>query len=229
MTGRLARALSSGLLASGPETRPPGRKLVFRRRLVVAVTLVVGAVLLGLSLGVDPGDPAFYPLAIATALVWLVGGLLSGPLRLGRVRGRRPVVLPILMGLAAAGIFVLGALIVREIPLLADQVQGVLEFARQGNLPVVLVVTAVSGIGEEVFFRGAVYSVFARWHPVAVSVALYTLATVATANVMLIFAAVLLSVVWGLQRRASGGVLAPILTHITWSLSMAVVLPPIFG
>jgi uncharacterized protein len=32
-----------------------------------------------------------------------------------------------------------------------------------------------------------------------------------------------------LQRRASGGILAPILTHITWSLSMLVVLPPIFA
>jgi len=229
MTGRLARALSSGLLASGPETRPTGRQLVFRRRLVVAITLVVGAVLLGMSLGVDPGDPAFYPLAVGTALVWLVGGLLSGPLRLGRVRGRRPVVLPILLGLAAAGVFVLGALIVREIPLLADQVQGVLDFARLGNLPVVLVVTAISGVGEEVFFRGAVYSVFARRHPVPVTVVLYTLATVATLNVMLVFAAAVLSVVWGLQRRASGGVLAPILTHVTWSLTMALVLPPIFG
>ena len=97
----------------------------------------------------------------------------------------------------AAAVFVLGALIVRRVPPLADQVQGILDFARQGNLPVVLVVTAISGVGEEVFFRGAVYSV--------------------------------LSVLWGLQRRSSGGVLAPILTHITWSLTMAVVLPPLFG
>jgi membrane protease YdiL (CAAX protease family) len=80
-----------------------------------------------------------------------------------------------------------------------------------------------------VFFRGAVYSVFARWHPVVVTVVLYTLVTVASANIMLVFAAALLSVLWGLQRRSSGGVLAPILTHITWSLTMAVVLPPLFG
>jgi membrane protease YdiL (CAAX protease family) len=190
---------------------------------------VVGATLLGFSLGVEPGQPAFYPLALATALVWLLGGVLSGPLRLGRVRGRRPVVLPILLGLAAAGVFVLGALIVRQIPLLAGQVDDILDFARQGNLPVVLVVTAISGVGEEVFFRGAVYSAAARHHPVAVSVALYTLVTVATLNIMLVFAAAVLSVVWGLQRRASGGVLAPILTHVTWSLSMALVLPPLFG
>ena len=32
----------------------------------------------------------------------------------------------------------------------------------------------------------------------------------------------------GVERRASGGILAPILTHVTWSLSMLVVLPLVF-
>lgn len=229
MTRRLAAALAGGLLAAAPDTRPAGRALVRRRRIVVAITLVLGAVLLALSLGVDPGDGAFYPLSVATALVWLIGGVLSGPLRLGRVRDRHPVILPILFGLVAAGVFVLGAVIVREIGPLANQVQDVLEFARQGNLPIVLAVTAVSGVGEEVFFRGAVYSSARGFHPVAVSAALYTLTTVATLNVMLVFAGALLSIIWGLQRRASAGVLAPILTHVTWSVTMALVLPPLFS
>jgi membrane protease YdiL (CAAX protease family) len=46
---------------------------------------------------------------------------------------------------------------------------------------------------------------------------------------VLVFAAALLGTVVGLERRASGGILAPILTHITWSLSMLLVLPPIFA
>jgi hypothetical protein len=32
-----------------------------------------------------------------------------------------------------------------------------------------------------------------------------------------------------LERRATGGVLAPMLTHVTWSLLMLLVLPPLFG
>jgi uncharacterized protein len=40
---------------------------------------------------------------------------------------------------------------------------------------------------------------------------------------------VLLGLVVGLQRRASGGILGPILTHCTWSLSMLFLLPFIFG
>jgi membrane protease YdiL (CAAX protease family) len=62
-----------------------------------------------------------------------------------------------------------------------------------------------------------------------VTTALYTLATYATGNVMLTFAAALLGLLVGLERRASGGILGPILTHVTWSLSMLLVLPLIFS
>jgi uncharacterized protein len=45
---------------------------------------------------------------------------------------------------------------------------------------------------------------------------------------MLVFAALTLGLVLGLQRRASGGILAPILTHVTWSTTMLYALPPLF-
>ncbi len=57
----------------------------------------------------------------------------------------------------------------------------------------------------------------------------YAVATLATGNVMLGFAAVLLGTVVGLQRRATGGILAPILTHVTWSVSMLFALPLLFA
>jgi uncharacterized protein len=58
-----------------------------------------------------------------------------------------------------------------------------------------------------------------------ISTVLYVLATVAGGNHVLVFAAAVLGAVVALERRASGGILAPILTHITWSLSMLFVLP----
>jgi len=54
---------------------------------------------------------------------------------------------------------------------------------------------------------------------------IYAAATGATGNPILVFAAVLLGVVLALQRRASGGILAPILTHVTWSTTMVLALP----
>jgi len=64
---------------------------------------------------------------------------------------------------------------------------------------------------------------------VLVTTVVYTLTTVATGNVMLVFAALLLGLLVGTQRRVSGGVLAPMLTHVTWSLGMLLILPPLMS
>lgn len=203
-----------------------------RRQIVVALTLVLGATLLGLSLSVRPGDPRFYYLTFALAAVWLIGGLLSGPLHLGRLlfrgRLRYPIVTPIVVGALVAGVFVVGALIVREIPVIRDIVVEVLDHASAGSLPLVMAVTIVNGIAEEIFFRGALFAAIGGRHAVLLSSVGYVAATMATGNPMLVFAALLLSPLLGLQRRSTGGVLASILTHITWSTVMLLVLPPIF-
>lgn len=209
-----------------------------RRRLVTVGFVVLGALVLGVSLRIEPGSAWFYPATFALAGVWAVGAFASGPLHLGRIGARRqqesgqrlvrPVLSPILLGLGLAAIFVIGGLVVREIPWLDRQVRSVLDFADQGSLPILVVVTAVNGVAEELFFRGAVYAALPR-HPVAWTSVAYVIATLATGNVMLAFAAILLGVVVGLERRASGGVLAPILTHCAWSLSMLLALPLLFG
>jgi len=132
------------------------------------------------------------------------------------------------LGLALAGVFVVGALVVRQIDFLDAYVRSVLAYADEGAVVLLVVVTVVNGIAEELFFRGAVYAAVTR-HPVAVTTLAYTVATLATGNLMLGFAAILLGAVVGLQRRASGGILAPILTHVTWSVSMLFALPLLFG
>ncbi|GAA4809660.1 CPBP family intramembrane glutamic endopeptidase [Nocardioides caeni] len=209
---------------------------VLRRRQWVTVGVVLlGAVMLAISLRIEPGNVWFYPAALAMAAVWAVGALLSGPLHLGRIAAGahdttlvRPVVAPVLLGLLLAALFVVGGLVVREIPWLDRQVRSVLDFADQGSVPLLLLITVVNGIAEELFFRGAVYAAVTR-HPVIWSTLAYVVATLATGNVMLAFAAILLGAVVGLQRRASGGILAPILTHCTWSTAMLFALPLLFG
>ena len=92
----------------------------------------------------------------------------------------------------------------------------------------ITIVTVVNGIAEEVFFRGALFAAIGRRYPVVISTVVYAVATVATGNPMLVFAALTLGFVLGLQRRASGGILAPILTHVTWSVIMLFALQPLF-
>jgi len=229
----IPRQLRLALIDKVPRDHHQPDRAFRRRRWVVAVTLVVGTVLLGLSLSVRPGHASFYPLTAALAATWLLGGLASGPLHLGRiaVRGalRRPVLTPIAIGLAFVAVFLLGALVVREIGPLADYTQRVLALARRGSLPLLVLLTVANGITEEVFFRGALYAALGARHPVLISTAVYAVATIATGNPMLVFAALTLGVVLGLQRRAPGGLLAPMLTHVTWSVSMLLALPPLFA
>lgn len=206
-----------------------------RRQWATAFVVVVGAAVLGWSVRLEPGNALFYVGTVTLAVVWAAGALLAGPLHLGRIAFRdtlvRPVLTPLAVGFSLAAVFVVGAVLVREIAWLApleNQVTNVLDFADQGSVPLLVVITATTGIAEELFFRGALYAAVPR-NPVLWSSVAYVAATAATGNVMLTFAAALLGLLCGLQRRASGGILAPVLTHISWSLSMLLVLPLVIG
>jgi uncharacterized protein len=233
----VVRGFSSALVDRVPRDHQQPDQDFTRRRVVVAALLVVGAVLLGVSLSVRPGDAVFYPLILAVAATWALGGVLSGPLHLGYLERAgpsgpvqvRPVLTSFVVGLVCAGVFILGALVVREIPPLHDYVEDLLAHARKGSLGLITVVTVVNGIAEEMFFRGGLFAAIGRRHPVLLSTAVYALATTATRNPMLVFAALTLGLVLGLERRASGGILAPVITHVTWSLLMLFLLPPLFA
>jgi membrane protease YdiL (CAAX protease family) len=213
-----------------PHHEPPS--LVLRRRIIVGIVLVAGAVVLGISLTRKPGDASFYWLTFLQAAVWGGGAYLSGPVHLGCIRWRgrnqRPVILGLSIGLALATLFVVGGLVVREIPPIHDLIARVLEYANYGSLWLVVVITLVNGVAEELFFRGALYTALGGFHPVVVSTVLYIGATLASGNPMLGFAAILLGTVCALERRATGGVLAPVLTHLIWGLVMVLGLPPMF-
>jgi membrane protease YdiL (CAAX protease family) len=218
-----------------PRDHRQGASELRRRQLVTVGVVLLGAVVLGFSLRVDPGSRWFYVCTLGLAGLWTAGAFASGPLHLGRIafrrRTSRPVVTPIVLGLLLAGVFVAGALLVRTLDFLdglEGQVVNVVDYADQGSMPLLVLVTAVNGIAEELFFRGAAYAAITV-HPVLWTTAAYVVATAATGNVMLTFAALLLGLLVGLERRASGGILAPILTHCTWSLTMLFALPLVFS
>jgi hypothetical protein len=65
MTRWIIRLAGPALLDEVPRDHGETDAAVRRRRVVVAVTLVVGATLLGLSFATAPGDSAFYPLTLS--------------------------------------------------------------------------------------------------------------------------------------------------------------------
>jgi membrane protease YdiL (CAAX protease family) len=229
---RWDRRLPAWLVEKVPRDHWESDSAFRRRQRVVAGVSVAGAGLLGLSLSTEPDSPEFYGLTLGVAGTWVAGGLLSGPLHLGWMqRGqalRRPVVTPILTGAGAFGAFYGAALVARRIPVLDRALRSVLRYAKEGSDPLVLLTTLANGAAEEIFFRGALFAAVGARQPVARSTAVYALATVATRNPALIIASGAMGTLFGLQRRSTGGIQAPLLTHLTWSALMLRYLPPLF-
>jgi hypothetical protein len=194
-----------------------------RRRGLLTTVTAAGTGLLGLSLSARPGSGRFYALTNAVAATWVAGGLAAGPPPRGR--SRHPVVTPVLIGAGAFGVFYATALVARRVPVLSRAVTGVLVYAHRGSGPAVFATALATGAAEEVFFRGVVQE---PGTSVVTSTAVYALSTVATRNPALVLASIVMGTVFGLQRRATGGVQAPLLTHVVWSALMLRYLPPLF-
>jgi uncharacterized protein len=214
-----------------PHNEPPSVKR--RRRVVVAIVLLLGAGVLGLALRRHPGESSFYWLSLTLAAVWAFGAFASGPLHLGglcwRGRNQRPVISGTVIGLLLGAVFVVGGFIAREIPAVSELITRVLQYTDQGSWRLTMAIALVGSVAEELFYRGALYTALGRYHPALVSTVVYVVATLASGNLMLAFAAIVLGTVCALERRATGGVLAPILTHFVWTLVVLLALPPLFG
>lgn len=233
--GELGRFLRASLVERVPRDHWEDDGAIRRRRIVCAITMLVGAGLLGVSLNVPPGDSSFYLYTVALAFTWIIGSFASGRIYVGRAHTRKgdryavPVVQALALGVLLLSIFLVGAVLVAQIPMLRGLVNQVLDYARFGSLPVVAAITILNGLAEEIFFRGALFSAVPPQHQIVLTTALYMLVTLASGNVMLVFAAFVLGVVVAMQRRVTGGVLAPMITHVVWSSGMLFLLPPLLN
>jgi membrane protease YdiL (CAAX protease family) len=204
-----------------------------RRRRIVTATGIGGAGLLGISLSTKAGSPQFYILTMGLAGTWAAGALGSGPLPLNIPKDRdgtwrRPVIMPVLTGAVSFGLFYGAAQLARHIPPLNRAIGSVLRYADDGSAPLVLASASANAVAEELFFRGALWSLVAESHPIVKTTLAYAATTAATRNPALVLAGTATSLLFGLQRCTSGGILAPVLSHLTWSLLMLRYLPPLF-
>lgn len=232
MTG-LVRRVAAGVLDPVPRDHREPDDALQRRQRVVVVTASLGSVVLNRTFAQKPDSRAFYLHTVAAAATWVAGGVASGQLHLGRQllhrELKRPVIAPIATGAGAFAALYACGVVAKRLPALERQVQSVLTFAEQGDRLPVYATTIGNGLAEEVFFRGGVYAAIPGPHQVALTTAAYTLATVPTKNPALVLVAAGMGTLFALQRRASGGIQAPMITHATWSALVLRFLPPLFG
>ncbi|MGY4720749.1 CPBP family intramembrane glutamic endopeptidase [Naumannella huperziae] len=196
---------------------------------VIGATLVIAAYCV-FRIFAATGDPEFFGWSVALCLLYaVVGSALATRRDPGGGRPLRSVLAAgVCAGALLAAVFVVGAFVVRAVPALADAVRAVTGQADHTPFVAVVAITALTGVAEELFFRGAVYARLAR-RPVLVSTLAYAAVTAGSLNPMMIFAALVLGTVTGLQRRSSGGIVLPAVTHVVWSLTMLLALPAVVG
>lgn len=199
-----------------------------RRRRALALS-ALGASLLDASFSARPGSRTFYGLTFALAGTWTAGAWAARPEEGVRLRaGVIPVAVPISLGAGAAAAFYGAALMAREIPALNRALKSVLSYEHQGSTRLVFATTLLNGAAEELFFRGAVYDAAGTSSPVVSSTAVYAIVTAASRNPALVLASVVMGTLFGMERKLTGGVQAPLLTHLTWSALVLRYLPPLF-
>jgi membrane protease YdiL (CAAX protease family) len=185
------------------------------------------------SFAARAGSARFYLLTASLAGTWTGGALAAGPLPWRGEGGHaRPaaaawslIVAPAITGAATFAVFYGAARVARRQRTARQAITSVLRYAEAGSAPLVVLIASGSAIAEELFFRGALW---AGPRPLRTTTLAYAASTVATANPALVLAGLITSVIFGRQREATGGVLAPAIAHVTWSVLMLHYLPPLF-
>jgi hypothetical protein len=194
-----------------------------------AATWCAGTAVLGRAFASPPGSRDFYVSTSAVAGVWAVGSVPHIASRRDEVRlDGRQAAAAVATGGAAFAAFYGAALVARRIPPLDAAIGNVLAYAQEGDTRLVLATTLASGVGEELYFRGTWYDVLGGRRPVLSSTAAHVVSTAATRNPALLLASVVMGGLFALQRRATGGVVAPAITHLTWSALMVRFVTPLF-
>jgi hypothetical protein len=222
--GRGVRA--TGRDAAGPGT--PGLSAAWR-----GAAGLGAAALLRSSFAAQADSARFYLLTTGLAGTWTSGALGAGPIPwLGDRWRSRPggaaqalIVVPVVTGAATFAVFYGAARIARRHRGLRHAIASVLRYADAGSTPLVVLIASSSGVAEELYFRGALWS---GPQPLCTTTLAYAASTAATGNPALVLAGLVTSVVFGWQRAVTGGVVAPAVTHVTWSMLMLRYLPPLF-
>jgi membrane protease YdiL (CAAX protease family) len=217
---------------AGPGAAEPGAAALSASAWLGATGLAAAA-LLRSSFAAKAGSGRFYLLSTGLAGTFTIGALGAGriPWRGDAWRDRPAgaagtlIVVPVVTGAATFAVFYGAARVARRHRTLRRAIASVLRYADAGSTPLVVLIAVGGGVAEEMFYRGALWS---GPRPLRATTLAYIASTAATGNPALVLAGLITSVIFGWQREATGGVLAPAVTHVTWSVLMLRYLTPLF-
>jgi len=139
------------------------------------------------------------------------------------------------LGLGSAlvlyGVFFVGNILARKIFSFAgDNISAVYDF-REGASPwrIALLMTLIIGPGEELFWRGflqrRLQTQAGPWRGLALATVLYAAVHIASWNPILVLAALVCGLFWGLLYLRYQSMLLNMLSHLLWDVAIFLLLP----
>lgn len=201
------------------------------RQWLFLLPCTLGALGLYLARRAGDGSPGFYWATAFTAVVYISAWRMMGNRRAFAGPGKaRDVLRGVLIGTALVVVFMVGALVVSQIPLLAGPVAEILDTPNKGGYLLTLLVLVVNGVGEELVFRDVVPRQLRAGGQSVVqagvwSTLIYCVVTIVMGVPLLVFAAGVLGAMTYYESVRTGRLYSPIAVHLTWSIGMLFILP----
>jgi hypothetical protein len=143
----------------------------------------------------------------------------------------RKIALGVLSAAALYGVFYLGGVLVRRLLPMGGEGIGAVYSLKAGapSLRIGLLFLFVIGPGEELFWRGYLQRIWQNKLGCAsalpLAVAAYTAVHVASGNPVLVLAAAVCGLFWGILYLRSGSVLLVAVSHTLWDLAVFLLFP----
>jgi membrane protease YdiL (CAAX protease family) len=194
----------------------------------VTISLAIGAVLAAVAwAGLFLGDREHLwgRAAVAAGVIGVYGAAVDYR-GIGHLFAHGTWWIEVLIGVASGAVlyavFWVGEqLLVIVLPTLADEVADLYRVRRHTRFGFMPLVVSVAGSCEEIFFRGF----FQHRAGVLIALGLYGIVHLPERKWILVIAAIVGGAWWGGMLTLTGGLVAPVVSHVTWGLAIIVVAP----
>lgn len=170
-------------------------------------------------------------MACSAAFLWAMSAFLDKNFSKQFSFNVKDLVIGLMSAAVLYGVFVVGNYLSTQwFDFAGTQIQGIYGMKEGQNLVLVgVLLTALIGPAEEIFWRGYVQKQlgarYGDWFAVLITVLIYTLVHIWSFNFMLIMAAMVCGLFWGILYKYHKNIVTLIVSHAVWDVAVFILIP----
>lgn len=170
-------------------------------------------------------------MACSAAFLWAMSAFLDKNFSKQFSFNVKDLVIGLMSAAVLYGVFVVGNYLSTQwFDFAGTQIQGIYGMKEGQNLVLVgVLLTVLIGPAEEIFWRGYVQKQlgarYGDWFAVLITVLIYTLVHIWSFNFMLIMAAMVCGLFWGILYKYHKNIVTLIVSHAVWDVAVFILIP----